>query len=154
MLVIHWAKQNRTSPILKNGITPSSRRRDGQRIDRKGVYVYPFSRNKTLSGNWRRNLKCWDSKLGNYNGFIFRLLDDDFPLTAGYWFFNRSDGSRSEITSLNELAEKYGAFFSGSILTPGPVGIEYDWEDFEIVIPRLIAPNRIIKVIRDREPVK
>src|SRR5216684_1824132 len=91
MLVIHWARHNKTSSILANGFRPSFRNRKGKRRNPAGVYVYPFSRNKTLSGNWRRNLKTWDSKLGNYNGFVFRLVKDDFPLIAGYWFFNRSD---------------------------------------------------------------
>ena len=147
MLVIHWAKQNKTGAILSNGIRPTSRRRDGKVINRKGVFVYPFSRNKTLTGNWRRNLKSWDSKLGNYNGFIFKLVDDDFPLIAGYWFFNRSEGHSSVISSLRDLADRYGDFFSGSILKPSPDGFDFDWEDFEIIIPQLIQPSRIIKVI-------
>ncbi len=85
MLVIHWAKQNKTSAILTNGIHPSYPRRDREKRDPQGVYVYPFSRNKTLVSNWRRNLKTWDGQLGNYNGFLFRLVEEDFPLIAGYW---------------------------------------------------------------------
>jgi hypothetical protein len=150
--VIHWAKQNTTSAILTNGIRPSFRRRNGVQNNSKGVYVYPFSRNKTLSGNWRRNLKNWDRKLGNYNGFVFRLQEDDFPLIAGYWFFNRSKYEDTSVQTLKELSEKYGDFFSGSILEPSPEGCQYNWEDFEIIIPKRIESNRFLKVIRDRAP--
>lgn len=152
MLVIHWAKQNQTSSILANGIRPSYRRRDGERKNTKGVYVYPFSRNKTLTGNWRRNLKTWDGSLGNYNGFIFRLVEEDFPLLAGYWFFNRSVPEESFVPSLAVLAERYGDLFSGKILTPGAHGKGQNWEDFEIIIPRHVKAYRIAKVLKDREP--
>ncbi|MBK9163557.1 MAG: hypothetical protein IPM21_06495 [Acidobacteria bacterium] len=152
MLAIHWAKQNTTTPILANGIRPSFRRRHGEQKSSKGVYVYPFSRNATLSGNWRRNLKTWDRNLGNYNGFVFRLQEDDFPLIAGYWFLNRSSYEDTSIRTIEELYEKFGDFFSGAILEPSPEGFEYNWEDFEIIVPRRIEPKRILKVIRDREP--
>lgn len=154
MLVVHWAKHNRTSSIRSNGIRPSFRRRHGERKNSKGVYVFPFSRNRTLSGNWRRNLKAWDSKLGNYNGFVFRLTEGDFPLTAGYLFFNRSRYEDSFVLTMKDLSEKYGDFFSGSILEPNDEGFCFNWEDFEIIIPNRIDPKRILKVIRDREPSK
>lgn len=50
------------------------------------------------------------------------------------------------------LTETYGDFFSGSILEPNAEGFYYNWEDFEIIIPKLIEPKRILKVIKDREP--
>jgi hypothetical protein len=152
MLVIHWAKQNKTNSILANGIRPSYRRGNGERKNPRGVYVYPFSRNKSLVGNWRRNLKTWDTRLGNYNGFIFRLREEDFPLITGYWFFNRSIPAESTISSLAELAEECGDFFSGKILNSSPEGFSYNWEDFEIIIPRHIEPKRIVRVLKDREP--
>jgi hypothetical protein len=119
-----------------------------------GVYVYPFSTFSTLVGNWRRNLKAWDHKLGNYNGFIFRLAPDDFPLIAGYCFFNRSETERCTVRSLEELSSLYGDFFSGDIANKSEDGIPYNWADFEIVIPRRIEPSRIMKVVRDRPPKK
>ena len=152
MLVVHWAKQNKTSAILAHGIRPSYRRRDGEKRNPKGVYVYPFSRHRTLIGNWRRNLKTWDTRLGNYNAFIFRLAESDFPLIAGYWYFNRSAPTESIITNLGELSERYSGFFSGEILNPNSDGLSYAWEDFEIIIPRRIKPRRILKILKDREP--
>ena len=152
MLVVHWARHNKTTSILANGIRPSFRRRDGERKNTKGVYVYPFTRNKTLVGNWRRNLKNWDASLGNYNGFVFRLESGDFPLIAGYWFSNRQSSDSRTFDSLKELAALYGDFFSGKILEPSPEGLDYNWEDFEIIVPCRIESNRIIKVLKDREP--
>jgi hypothetical protein len=154
MLVIHWAKQNTTATILANGIRPASRKdkETGEQKNVKGVYVYPYSRNKTLIGIWRRNLKTWDTTLGNYNGFIFRLELVDFPLLAGDWFFNRQDPEKAKINSLEELTEKYGDFFSGEIANKTEDGFSYDWTDFEIILPHYIAARRIIKVIKDRQP--
>ena len=154
MLVIHWAKHNLTSRILKNGIRPSFRHGSGGRRNPKGVYVYPFSRSSTLSSNWRRNLKVWDHRLGNFNGFVLRLVPEDFPVIAGYWFFNRSDPDEAIIQTLDELAARYGEFFSGEIINMRQQGVPYNWDDFEIIIPRRIAPSRFIKVLRDRPPKK
>jgi hypothetical protein len=151
MLVIHWAKHNKTSLILKSGIRPSSRNsRDGEQ-NLKGVYVYPFSRIKTLSSNWKSNLKVWDNRLGNYNGFIFKLNPSDFPLYAGYWFFNRSNYSKSLIIDQKALSDLYRDFFNGNIIEKTENGIPFNWTDFEIIIPRRISSKRIIKVIKDRE---
>lgn len=154
MLVVHWAKQNKTNSILANGIRPACRKdkETGAPKNSKGVYVYPFSRHKTLQGNWRRNLKTWDTALGNYNGFVFRLEPKDFPLTAGYWFSNRQENSRFIINSLQELTEQYGDFFSGEIVNKTEDGIPYNWEDFEIILPHHIEARRLLKVIKDREP--
>jgi len=147
MLVVHWAPHNRTGLILQNGIRPSNRKVAPKRKV-KGVWVYPFSRNKTQIGNWRRNLKTWHNLKGNFNGFVFRLEDDDFPLYAGYWFSTRFLSLENmKINSQSELAEKYGDFFSGEV-----VQTEYNWEDFELILPQNIDPARIIRVLKDRQP--
>ena len=154
MLVIHWAMQNKTSVILANGIRPSARKcPNGAACNSKGVYVYPFSRNKTLRGNWRRNLKVWDNGIGNRNGFVFRLEPQDFPLLAGHWVFLQLDPEGGKLKSLQELAERCGDYFSGAVADKvDSFGDGYNWSDFEIIIPRLVEPRRIIKVIKDREP--
>ncbi len=152
MLVINWAKHNLTSRIIKNGIRSSFRRGSEGRRNTKGVYVYPFARSSTLSGNWRRNLKVLDGRLGNYNGFVFRLVSEDFPVMAGYWFFNRSDPEEAIIHTLEELAGRYSEFFSAKIVNMREQGVPYNWNDFEIIIPHRIAPSRFIKVLKDRPP--
>ncbi len=154
MLVIHWAKHNLTSRILKYGIRPCFRRGSVGRRNPKGVYVYPFSRSSTLNSNWRRNLKVWDRRLGNFNVFVLRLVPEDFPVLAGYWFFNRSDPDEGIIETLDELSDRYGEFFSAEIVNMRENGVPYNWNDFEIIIPRRIAPSRFIKVLKDRPPKK
>lgn len=152
MLVIHWAKHNNTSAILANGIRPSSAARRMGTRNPKGVYVYPYSRNKTLAGNWRRNLKNAVGRLGNYNGFIFRLEQEDFPLIAGYWFLNREHTEQCTVHSMEALSALYSDFFSGKILRPDTDGIPYNWTDFEIILPTHVAARRIMTVVKDREP--
>lgn len=151
MLVVHWAKQNTTNDILANGIKPASRKLNSDygvcTGNVKGVYVYPFSRNKTQRGVWRRQLKRWDNILGNYNGFVFRLNPSDFPLVVGYWWSNRMSHESNVVDSLGQLHEAWGDIFSSRVVDSG-----YEWEDFEIIVTSQIAPRRIIKVLRDREP--
>jgi len=154
MLVIHWARQNQTSSILANGLRPAARKdRDtGEKKNAKGVYAYPFSRHKTLMGVWRRNLKKWDAKCGNYNGFVIRLQPEDFPLLAGFWYANRAAPEEATIHSMEELAERYGEYFSGDAVNRPDDGYANDWNEFEIVLHKHVEPRRIIKVIKDREP--
>ena len=70
MLVIHWAKQNQTHRILKDGIHPTCRRRRAfarsgpkRQINVKGVYVFPFSGNSVANATWRRQLQTWSSAM-------------------------------------------------------------------------------------------
>ncbi len=57
MLLIHWSKHKNTTDILKNGIRPKKRKaRDEYLESIKGVWSFPFTRNKTLNTNWKRNL--------------------------------------------------------------------------------------------------
>jgi hypothetical protein len=154
MLVIHWAPQNQTSSILANGIRPAARkdRGNGEGVNSRGVYLYPFSRNKTLVGVWRRNLKKWDVKRGNFNGLVLRLQPEDFPLLAGYWYVIRAEPEAAKITSMQELAERYGEYFSGEAVDRPDDGFANDWNEFEIVLLQHVEPRRIIKLIKDREP--
>ena len=153
MLVVHWTKQNLTGEVLANGIRPSSRLLPPDfhdyRTNPKGVYVYPFSRNKTQVGIWRSQLKTWGEKPANFNGFVFRLVPEDCPLIVGYWFINRNRPRESVVTSLGELTSLYKEFFTGEI-----VNSEYNWTDFEIIVPRRIGPKRILRILKDREPKK
>ncbi len=155
MLLIHWSKNNNTSKILKNGISPSA----GSKIGSKylvGVWCFPFSRNKTLNTRWRSFLKI-EKEVANYNGYVFRLQPEDFPLYAGDFSAIRINPTSRLLTSQQELTKRYGHYFS-----PKSLSMEYDehteskgipdYFDFEIIIPHRISPDRIIKVIKDREP--
>ena len=84
---------------------------------------------------------------GNYNGFVFRLVEDDFPVLAGRWNRVHSDPAGHAVSSMAELAGTYGAVFVPDDTSTAAVA-----PYFEIVIRRWIAPSRILRVIRDREP--
>lgn len=154
MLVIHWTKQNKTASILKNGIVPQSTKFTYRRWRftvpvPKGVYVYPYTQNRSARGRWRRVLKkAYRWRGGNYNGFVFRLVEEDFPVLAGDSTEVHYDPAGHVVTSMEELARKYGWLFK-----PGAVRDKELAEWFEIIIPRAIAPSRILRVIRDRQPL-
>ena len=166
MLVIHWAHQNQTHRILKDGIRPACRRRKAwgglgpkRQINAKGVYVFPFSRNSTTNSTWRRQLKVWGKGKGNgnMNGFVFKLEEGDFPLHASDWESNRAafaSPDRRELQeycifqSMDELAAKYGkAYFTDT-------NSRESYDDFEIIIPRHITSRRIIKIVQERSQLQ
>jgi hypothetical protein len=160
MLVIHWAPHNRTGQILKSGIRPAARRlggswqEEGLHKNSKGVYCFPYGRNKTLNGTWRRQLKTWDKSLGNYNGFVFRLVDSDFPVLAGHWFDIRWRPDWNVINDSVKLAEQFGYLWSEAI---SPTRYQHPANadcsgDFEVIVLRRITPDRILQVHRDRAP--
>ena len=174
MLVIHWTKQNRTGSLLKNGIVPNCRQRrpGGEPINVKGVYVFPFTRNKVIQTHWKRFLKQ-DGIRGNYNGLVFRLEKDDFPVVAGDWFLNRHNTREYTFESLQQMLKVWGETIATEAAATqidvpkelyeqeftSPENGDWSWfmldiKCFEMIIPRVIASKRIIKVIKDREPKK
>jgi len=82
MLLIHWSKHNKTNLILQNGITPSSKIFTASHKRIKGIWCFPYTRNKTLNTRWKSLLKK-DKGSSNYNGFVFKLETADFPIYAG-----------------------------------------------------------------------
>lgn len=156
MLVIHWAKHNRTSDIKANGLRQSTRTRVSISVDKsgqlteskkkiKGLWCYPYTRNKTLNNQWKRNLKTWDKKHTNFNGIVFRLTKDDFPLYAGS-FVATAIGDQALMRNMDELKRLLENFPTKA--TSDKDGIDTD--DFEIVLISKVKPDRIIKVIKDR----
>ncbi|WP_298895708.1 hypothetical protein [uncultured Psychroserpens sp.] len=156
MLLIHWTKHNNTKDILKNGIHPVRRKSmSSEGDDIKGIWCYPFTRNKTLNNTWKSNLKVWRQDLTNFNGFVFRLEESDFPIYAGSFVGIAMFPEQSTFNSYEEFLKIFGEEFS-------PVSIAFernkvtletgtiDYGDFEIIIPNRIEPKRIKKVIKDR----
>ncbi|WP_298903470.1 hypothetical protein [uncultured Psychroserpens sp.] len=157
MLLIHWTKHKNTSDILKNGIRPKRRTSElDEKKVIKGIWCYPFTRNKSLNNNWKSNLKVWRQDLSNFNGIVFKLEDSDFPIYAGEFAAVGSFPEKSKYSSKEEFSKVYGKYFS-----PKEYGFELnketleegglDYQDFEIIIPNRIDPKRIIKVIKDRK---
>lgn len=154
MLVIHWAKHNNTSRILKNGI----RLENCWPASNRGVFVYPYSANATLNGTWRRTLKGCRHRSGNYNGFVFRLMPSDFPLTAGHWLGTTFVPDETRFQTPSDFARLYGFFWHGEPVNAQATELWKPLDElrkgFEIIIPHWIAPSRILRVLRDRQPRK
>ncbi len=156
MLVIHWSKHSNTDDILKNGIRPKVRKK-GDAPNIKGVWCYPYTRNKTLNSNWKRNLKVWRGDNGNFNGFVFRLEESDFPIYAGSFVGIGAFPEKTVFDSYENFSKIYGKYFH-----PEELEIKrtindddyLDYQDFELILHKRIDPSRIIKVIRDRTPGK
>lgn len=163
MLVIHWTKHNNIKSILANGIRQSVRTRfsvyvnkSGEEIESnrkiRGIWCYPYTRNKTLNNQWKRNLKSWEIQRANFNGVVIRLTKDDFPLYAGEFCATGPENEHTIMRSLEDLKEVLTKFPSQRSIDPKSV--EMDTDEFEIILLKNIKPERIIKVIKDRSPQK
>ncbi len=149
MLLIHWTKQNNTNDIIKNGIKPNLRKNeDNPENSLKGVWCYPYTRTKTLNNHWKQVLKRSRKLNTNFNGFVFKLEEEDFPLYAGDFGLIRFYGDAFKINNYADFSKDYGHFFSEKQIHHNDAGIDY--EDFEIIIPRRIEAKRIIKIIKER----
>ena len=88
---------------------------------------------------------------GDYNGLVFRLGVEDFPLTAGSWFRNRAEFEDTVFDSPQVLATRFDGLPSGEQADDDSAP-DRNWCNFERILPHRIAPTRIIQVIKDREP--
>jgi len=123
----------------------------------KGVWCFPYTRNKTLNTRWKSLLKK-DRGNSTYNGFIFKLEPADFPIYAGDLGAIRSSPTSRLFETYESFSNKYGHYFSPKTLTMDYIeknGIDEipDYFDFEIILPKSITASRIIKVIKDRDPI-
>lgn len=154
MLVIHWSKHNNTDTILKNGIRPKTRKNkylDSNEI--KGVWCYPFTRNKTLNNNWKRNLKSWRSTISNFNGFVFSLEEEDFPIYAGSFSGIGMFPERSIYHSYEDFIKEYGNYFKPNEFEKIKFSNDedyLDYQDFELILTKRVDASRITKIIKDR----
>lgn len=157
MLVIHWTKHNKTKDIIVNGLRQSTRTRVSLSFDKsgkptktkkriKGLWCYPYTRNKTLNNQWKKNLKTWDRKQTNFNGIVFRLTKDDFPLYAGS-FISTGQGNQTLIKDIDELKKLMSNFPSNAIIDKQTA---IDTDEFEIILSNKVKVERIIKIIKDK----
>jgi hypothetical protein len=159
MLVIHWTEHKNIKDIKANGLSPSVRiftsdNGSGLRteVKDKGIWCYPFTRNKTLNNQWKRNLKVWERRHSNFNGVIFRLSDEDFPLYAGVFSATAFDKEYSLVKTMKDLKQTISGFPANQLVDFN--NVEIDTDEFEIIILTKIPPERIVKVIKDREKIK
>lgn len=152
MLLIHWTKQRNTGDILKNGIRPTKGKSSSDdETAIKGVWCYPYTRHKSLNNNWKSNLKVWRQDVTNFNGIVFKLQPTDFPIYVGEFSLIRWFPETSCCKTYEEFENTYGKAFGPKKMSFEP-NEEYlvDYDDFEMILSQRIEPNRIIKVVKDR----
>jgi hypothetical protein len=158
MLVIHWTKHNKTGDIITNGLRQSTRTRISRWVDQtgelkedkqkiKGLWCYPYTRNKTLNNQWKKNLKAWERQNANFNGVVFRLTKDDFPLYAGS-FIATGQGDQALMRSMDDLKKLMTKFPTKTTIDHDDN--EIDTDEFEIVLTKKVNSDRIVKIIKDR----
>ncbi len=162
MLVIHWTKHNKIKDIISKGLRQSTRTEISRWVDQsgelkeeknkiKGLWCYPYTRNKTLNNQWKRNLKTWERQNTNFNGIVFRLTKNDFPLYAGP-FIATGRGEQALMKSMDDLKKIMTKFPTKK--TQDQHDNEIDTDEFEIILLNKVTSDRIIKIIKDREKKK
>ncbi|QNK55158.1 hypothetical protein [Paenibacillus sp. PAMC21692] len=97
MLVVHWSPVNNSKHILKNGIRKSP----------NGIYCYPVTGHRSLDRWWMKALKRFRKDGKSYNGFIFKVEDQDLPAYYGHFIgATTRDKFEKPIKSLSELGQE------------------------------------------------
>lgn len=98
MLVVHWSPVNNSKNIIRNGIKKSQ----------NGVYCFPVTGHHSLDRWWMKALKRYRRDGKRYNGFIFRIEEQDLPAYYGHFMGATSnDKFKKPIKSLTELGQEY-----------------------------------------------
>ena len=97
MLVVHWSPVNNSKSILKNGI----------RKTKNGVYCFPVTGHPSLDRWWMKAFKSFSKDGKTYNGFIFRVEEQDLPAYFGHFIgATTKDEFEKPIKSLIELDQE------------------------------------------------
>ncbi|MCL2648571.1 MAG: hypothetical protein FWD61_16460 [Phycisphaerales bacterium] len=102
MLAVHWAPVSKTKTILKNGIRKS----------KNGLFCFPLTGHKSLDRWWIYYFnQCRTRRRAKYNGFVFRMMPQDFPAYFGPWIgLNNKTlkkDVKKEITSIKQLGMEF-----------------------------------------------
>ncbi len=97
MLALHWSPAKNTKKILKTGITKS----------KIGLYCFPLTNIKSIDTWWAKALKFRRGNIA-YNGFIFKISNEDFPAYFNSWKGGVGlDDFKNPINNLIELRNEY-----------------------------------------------
>lgn len=184
MLAVHWSPVKNTSQILKNGITR----------EKRGLFCMPMTGIPNVDKWWANEFhRGWRPRT-NYNGFVFRIVQGDFPVGLCDW----CHGTEKPIETIGELGLKYRSLialrlsqfltedfsrqecstmdlcgfkqlippewgeeadqYAEKLLTEAPRDVvqklkndsnfmTYVFENYQLVLSRSIAPQRILRVI-------
>ncbi|MCA9072687.1 MAG: hypothetical protein KDA84_27380, partial [Planctomycetaceae bacterium] len=97
MLAIHWSPVKNTKSILRNI----------SRKGKRGLFCFPLTGHEILDRCWAWLFRCSRSRPRTpYNGFVFRLTEDDLPASFGDWILDACGQARS-FGLLSELEEEF-----------------------------------------------
>lgn len=100
MLAVHWSPVKNTKVILRNGI----RRSAGE------TFCFPLTGQPYVDKFWARAFRQWRPRTA-YNGFIFRVVEDDLPAAFSHWLL-RHDSFEKPLTSIAQIRTE----FEGAIM--------------------------------------
>jgi hypothetical protein len=92
MLAVHWSPVKNTKHILRNGIRKS----------KDGTFCFPLTGNPNLDKWWANTFRYCRPRTA-YNGFVFRIVEDDLPASFGDWLSRKYGGLDKEITSIAQI---------------------------------------------------
>ncbi|GIP18163.1 hypothetical protein J40TS1_38050 [Paenibacillus montaniterrae] len=97
MLVVHWSPVNNSKNILKNGINKNQ----------NGVYCFPITGHFSIDKWWMKALKRYRKDGKKYNGFVFRLKEQDLPAYFGHFIGTTTkDKFEKPIKTLYDLGKE------------------------------------------------
>ena len=93
MLAIHWSPVKNTKDILHNGIRKSKR----------GVFCFPLTGQPNLDKWWANAFRRWRPRT-SYNGFVFRIVEDDLPAAFSHWL---QGADNKPLTSIRQIKSEF-----------------------------------------------
>jgi hypothetical protein len=159
MLAIHWSPVKNTKLIRRKGIRKSNR----------GLYCFPLTGHHNVDRWWAQFFRSCRPRT-QYNGFVFKIVQDDMPAMFGHWIsgemFNSLDELKSEFRSsiIWRIGEEYLSHPEEDFTTIGsllisenpklysriqsdPNWMRWVFEDYQIVLSRSIDAKRILRIV-------
>lgn len=97
MLAIHWSPVKNTKRILRSGI----------RANKGRVFCFPLTGHDTVDRWWVRLFQHSKTcSIGQYNGFVFRVTEEDLPAQFSDWIVD-AIGQAKWFESLPELESEF-----------------------------------------------
>ena len=131
MLAVHWSPVKNTKRILRNGIHKS----------KNGVFCFPLTGQPNVDKWWANAFRQWRPRT-SYNGFVFRVAEEDLPAAFSHWLHSAAE------KPLTSIAQIQAEFESAILFRIGQRHFGYSLEadrkhsdDYERVGKELVAQN-------------
>ena len=124
-ILVHIAPENQANSIRRTGIAPRRWKTDlhGHPGVNRTVWAFPVLPSYTLTHSWARELKRWGRT--TLSAVSFRIADDETVLASHYARLPARLSAAEAVALIQNAADPRG---------------------YEIIVPRRIAPNEIIRI--------